>query len=134
MTDVTGPTDTISVAQPDSGFASIDAIVALTILSVTLALSLQASQVASNLAHRTSDAAEAGVLLSQLIDTAEVQPTRLSGDTGRFRWTYVSAISQGPSEASSQRLCSRTAQVTAKASPHPYSLTTLTLCPIPPKA
>jgi hypothetical protein len=106
----------------------VDALVALTILSITLILSLGAVETARRAATSVTETRRASELLQYLIDAA---PGRVGAATGRangFDWRVevrASAAAHGPA----LQLCDRSAQLTSLRSGRRFSLASARICP-----
>jgi hypothetical protein len=119
----------------DEGFVAVDALVALAILSATVALTLQTADVARRTATTAAQMRRAQALLEQVLD-AESAPGSTSGQSEAFAWRVeVAALPLNPGQSQAMRLCRRAAQVTLEggvsASAHVYRASTVRLCPRP---
>ena len=83
----------MSLAQADktmeaqAGFAAVDALVALLILSTTLVFSLGGLQAAARLATRSQEAIEVSALARQLLARGGDGVSADAGRSGPLRWT-----------------------------------------------
>lgn len=95
-------------ASGQAGFAVVDAMIALAILSSTIVLSLVAIQTAHSASRVVSETRRARVELQYLLDNAPRALGVQSGRAGGFDWRVAtqSAGDMGPSGA---RICNRTA-------------------------
>ncbi|HYE47262.1 MAG TPA: hypothetical protein VEA44_15975 [Caulobacter sp.] len=110
------------------GFASIDAIVAMLVLAVTVALALQASAMARQLSHRAVATRQAGLLLNQLL--ADPRPTEplVEGATDRHRWRLERRLAGMAADERAPRLCEWRAVVTDRRSGLAYQSRVMDLC------
>jgi hypothetical protein len=110
----------------NSGYAAVDALIALLILSLTIILSLEAFQVAARTARMAAEAEAARTLLARLIDG---EPKDLSGSAGTttgFAWT----VRTEPTASNALiDVCRRAANLVARRSGRHYGTVTLVTCP-----
>jgi hypothetical protein len=110
------------------GFAAVDALVALTVLALTISLSLQSLETARRLAARTVEIRQASALLQYLVDAGAREPGDRTGVQDRLRWRLVVAVEPDNSQAPALKLCRRTATVTDAGSRRTYRLESLEFC------
>ena len=111
-----------------AGFAAVDALVALTIFAVTIALVLQGAGTARRLAVAASETREAAVLGQYLLETSPRKPGQSGGRANGFLWKVNVAAS--PAAGLSQvELCKRSVDLTGAESGRRYSLSTAEACP-----
>lgn len=70
--------------RPDAGFALVDAMTSLLILSLTLGLAFQVGRSAQRSAQRATEAESARAQLNDLMETPLTRPT--SGGSPDFSW------------------------------------------------
>ena len=107
----------------DAGFAAVDALVALTILSSTLILALQALTVTHRAAAAALETRKANALMASLMVEARKATGLSSGETGALRWQ----VRLEPSEVSG--ICSRSVNVEGLRSRRRFALATREPCP-----
>lgn len=108
------------------GFAAVDALVALTILATTIALSLEAATTAAQAAAAANEVRQANTLLQYLLQS------RASDDAGRseqFAWRVEVKASDAAQAGSPFQLCRHAAVARGRRSGRSYALVTLTACP-----
>jgi hypothetical protein len=110
----------------DAGFAAIDALVGLMILTVTIVLSFNALTVAHDLTSSANEARRASSLLSFLVESAPGTPGSADGRAAAFDWR-VQTEPTGVGVGGAMR-CLRKAQVTARASHRRYAMSALAIC------
>lgn len=114
----------------EDGFAAVDALVALTLLCMTIGLSLGAAQVARHAARAASETRAADSLLRGLIES---QPNRLATDQGQggdFDWRFAMTPMTDAGPLPPLALCQRSAAAVSRSSGRGYYLTTVTPCPL----
>ena len=111
------------VAAGDDGFALLDAVTALLILSITLGLAFQAGRTALQAAGATAEIEDARAMLDDLMQARF--DGEVSGLSPRLAWRVSSekASAQGPFV-----LCHRTAEVRARRDQRRLSVETLEPC------
>ena len=115
-------------ADDADGFAAVDALVALTILSTTLILSLGAAETARRASVSAAETRQASELLHYLIDATPGRIGAASGRASGFDWRVdvrVSAAAHGPV----LQLCDRSARLTSRQSGRRYALASARICP-----
>jgi hypothetical protein len=117
-------------ASDAEGFAAVDALVALTLIAMTLALTIVAAQGAQRNSLRALELRRADTLLKYLLLAKPHALGVQAGDTDRFAWTVTTAPSQIDAEPSNLAICTRTASVRAAASGRAYRMTTSESCPV----
>lgn len=118
-----------AAASAEDGFAATDALVALAILAMTIAMSLSAVTAGRRAVTAAADTRAADTLMRALLDDAPRRPGLYRGQTPRFDWKLRVAIL--PSEAA-LRMCRSSAEVQAKRSRRRFALTSDAVCPPPP--
>lgn len=113
-----------------AGFASVDALVALTILTSTIVLALTAGDTARRNAAASLEARQMANLLESLMAEPPQSGTR-SGRAGELRWTVASMIT--PVEPFGLSLCRRTASVAGLRSERLRTVETQAICATDPK-
>ena len=110
------------------GFAAIDALVALTLLALTISLALQGMTSARRLASRAVELRQASALLQYLVDAGARDPGEQSGVLQPFQWRLVVEARPADSQTPALHLCTRTAIVTQIQSHRQYRLQGLDFC------
>jgi hypothetical protein len=111
----------------DGGYAAVDALVALLILSTTLIMSFQALQQAGRTAQAAGEARRAQSLITFLLETSpRVLETR-QGQQDGFSWRFETDATgaERPIE-----VCRRSVTLQSQASGRTYAAATLETCPV----
>jgi hypothetical protein len=114
----------------DSGFAAVDAVVALMVLATTLTLVLENAETAKRLASAADESQRARLLGAYLLETPPIRAGVATGQSSGFAWTLDTVASQVASLQQIQ-LCKRTARLTAATSGRQYAMVTARICPAP---
>lgn len=114
--------------QPDAGYAAVDALVALMIISVTLIMSFQALQQADRTAKAALEARRAQTLLAYLLETTPRAFAEREGEGEGFTWRVETDATgaERPIE-----VCHLRAVLHSQASGRTYAAATLQTCPEP---
>ncbi|MGA0601539.1 hypothetical protein ACO2Q3_12620 [Caulobacter sp. KR2-114] len=123
-----------SRAKADGGFAAVDALTALTILTLTIGLSLSAAVTARRAAEKAQEAREASVLLRYLMETSPNQLGSRDGRSGAFTWRVSETPALAPGANPALKLCRRSATLSATPSGRTYTVATQLPCPLEPMA
>ena len=115
-----------------AGFAAVDALVALTILAVTISLVLGAVSIARRAAQMALETRQADQILQSALLVAPPTPGSASGRSADFTWRVVTEAEAGEVRWPNRQLCRRTANLQAVASGRRYALATAEICPIQP--
>lgn len=110
------------------GFAAVDALVALTVLSSTIILTLAATQVARRAANDALETRRASELMQFIVLS---EPHKIGDRTGRasgFRWRLETAQSTIAVNGATPPICTRRADATSLRTGHHYRLTTSEVC------
>jgi hypothetical protein len=113
-------------ATTSPGYAAVDAMVALIILSLTVILSLGAFQAASRATRRAVEIETARVLLGRVIESEPKDFAGSSGTAPGFAWTLQT---QPTASNALIDVCRRAAEVVATSSGRRYGAVTLVACP-----
>jgi hypothetical protein len=116
-------------ARANDGFAAIDALVALTIISTTIILSLGAVETGRRAALAGAETRRAGDLMQYLLGAAPLRPGSASGEANGFVWR-VDTEPEAVSTLASLRLCDRSARLVSRASGRRYAMRTAAICPV----
>ncbi len=116
--------------QDDWGFAAVDALVALTLLSMTIGLSLVGAQTAQRAAATAQEARRAASLLRALMDDAPAGLAERQGSDAAFAWRYAATPLTDQGAAPPLRLCRRIAEAASLKDGRRYRLETLAPCPV----
>ncbi len=111
--------------QQQGGFGTVDAIMALMVLAITISMTLAAGTVAAKLSRAAIEAREADQILAYLINDENTQAVSSSGNSGKFAWT----LTVEPLAQSDLRVCRRSAEVRATHSQKSYRLVLDEACP-----
>jgi hypothetical protein len=112
------------------GFASLDALVALTVLAAGVGLTMQAAGAAHRVAAAALEIQRATALL-QALGSAPAATGVQSGRTGPFAWTVTTEFAAAASGAPELRLCRRAIRLAVRPSGRSYGLDGLAFCPRP---
>lgn len=126
-----GTTARVADRSDDSqsdGFAAVDALVALTILTSTIILTLAATQVARRAATDALETRRASELLQFVVLS---EPHKIGDRTGQaagFNWRLETAQSTIAVNAATPPICTRKAEATSLRTGHHYRLGTSEVC------
>lgn len=112
-------------ADATDGFAAVDALVALVILSATIAFAIQSTTTARRAAVAARETAGADVLIRHLLDGP------MSSGAGRsdlFAWRVDTVPDLTDGTAQGPKLCRRSAELSAIRTGRRYRGSTLTPC------
>lgn len=118
-----------SDAAGEAGYAAVDALVALTILSTTLILAIDAGAAARKAALTANETRRAEALLRYLVDSAPSAVGAQQGHAGSFAWS-LKVQRTGGAAVGNVGLCSRDAAVRSDISGRAFNLATSDLCPM----
>jgi hypothetical protein len=121
-----------AVGGPSDGFAAVDAMVALLILSTTIVFALAAAETARHAATAAEETRRATTLLRYLMDSAPSNIGDQSGRANGFEWR-VAVRQAEPTGVPSAIMCDRAAELVSEKSGRRFRLRTAAICP-PPKA
>ena len=116
----------------ESGFATVDAIVGLTVLALAISLALQSLDVSRRLAARSLEVRRASSLLQYLVDAGSTRIGPHTGSLGPFRYSLSVEPLPADPQAPAVRLCRRTADVSDSQSGRRYRLEMTDFC-VPPE-
>ncbi len=123
-----------SVSEANGGFASVDALVALTILAVVITLGFQAMTTSRRAAFAAAETGQARTLLESLLRRVARVGSDEAGGVSGFNWrTHTVYLPSAPG-APGITLCRRWAGVTAARSGRQYVLSTADFCRRPKAA
>jgi len=126
------------VAEPsvggDEGFAAIDAMVALVILSTTIILSLGAVETARRASVAAAEIRHATGLMQGLLETAPRQVGVVDGQADGFAYRVATAVSKTNPASQWVQLCDRTVSVRNVRTGRNYILADAEVCPPEPKS
>lgn len=126
MANLTGGRPDAHMPDGREGFAAIDALMALAILAITIALGVGGVSVARRTAQVAAETRAARVQLVALLNGPLRQPGRYSGRSRDFDWIVQVTMAPG---ATTQRLCRSTAEVRGRTSRRRFDLTIDEICP-----
>jgi hypothetical protein len=112
------------------GFAAVDAMVALLILSVTVIFSLEAVETARHAAVAAEETRRATTLLRYLVDSAPDAISQKSGRANGFAWR-VDVRPGAPTGVPMAIVCDRTADLVSEKTGRRFRLATAAICPPP---
>ena len=118
----------VGFSSADEGFAAIDAVVALAILTTTIILSLGAAGTAARLFAAAAETSQAKGELGYLLDSGPRAIGLASGEGAGFSWQIRTEPEQGMRLGQAQ-ICRRAATVRSQASGRRYSLVSTAICP-----
>jgi hypothetical protein len=115
-------------AEGQGGFAAVDALVAVTILSSSLALSLTAAEIGMRASRTAGETRDAELVLRGRLEDTAGQAGVWSGRVQGLSWRIEAHRSD---DAVIERAgpCVRTASATSTRSGRTYRLTTVDTCP-----
>lgn len=116
------------LTSSSAGFAAVDALVALTILSSTLVLALGAASSAQRAAAAALEARHAHQLLGFLMNAPKEGPGIWSGADRGMTWTLRIAQAAPPSTQAAWPLCRRIADARSERTGRRYELSTVETC------
>lgn len=111
----------------DAGFAAVDALVALVVLSTCLGLTLAAAHASRRAGDAAAEYGQAQALLRYLVQTAPATPSRADGRSGALAWTRE--VSQIGGQSMRPRLCRVQVELRGDKSRRRYRLATDRACP-----
>jgi hypothetical protein len=114
-----------------AGFAVVDSLVALMILTVTLVIALQAAQAARQAASSALEMRRAEGLFRFLLDSQPPAVGALVGQAEDFKWRLDTQLSAPQAGTTSAQICGRTLQLRNIRSGHRYRVDTAVVCPTP---
>lgn len=113
-------------SEGQGGFAAVDALVAVTILSSSLAMSLTAAEIGARASRTAGETRDAELLLRDRLESTAGQAGVWSGRDQRLNWRVEAHVSDaGPARLAAP--CVRTAYAKA-ASGRTYRLATIDIC------
>ena len=112
----------------EAGFAAVDALVALTILAMTIALALQAMQTARRMAGAALEARSATAVLQWLLQSDPDEIGARSGSANGFAWRAELALNPSDPQAPAVRTCTRSASVARVGGRRSYAARALVFC------
>jgi Tfp pilus assembly protein PilV len=112
----------------EDGFAAVDAMVALVILSMTIVLALTAVQTARRAAVAAEETRRATSLLRHLVDSSPPSISQTSGHTDGFAW-HVQVLAAPPSDMAGSPMCAHSAELVSDKSGRRFRLATAAICP-----
>ncbi len=113
--------------QDDAGFAAVDALTALVILSTTIALSIGALSSARKIQQAATEAGAARTALQLIIAEPSRLPGSYAGVSGDFDWTLL--VSEEGAPSAPLRICAQKASVQPRLGRRRYELETRRPCP-----
>ena len=121
-----GERDRASCSGSD-GYAAIDTLVALTVLSSTLVFAIAAGHVGRQAARAALEARQARAVLMAAMERAPAEPGVTDAQGGGFAWRLT--VREPVLVAGATALCRRDATATALATARRYDLSTAVICP-----
>jgi len=113
--------------QDDAGYALIDALVGMLILSLAIIFSLDAGRQARVAAEQAREVSRARTLLAQLVETGPRTFDDTTGASDDFTWTVQTRATGGERPI---EVCHRQVLLTNIGSRRNYQAATLETCPI----
>lgn len=110
----------------DAGFIAVDALVGLTILTVSIGLTLQTVDTARRLARQADEIQAAQALASQLRLQPVANASELSGADVHFQWRV--AVTPDRPDAAAPSLCRRQIELVAAQSKKVFRFAATELC------
>ncbi len=115
----------------EDGFAAVDALVALMILSATIILSLGAAEVARRATRDAVQLRRADQILLGLLKTSPQEIGVAQGRSSNFVWRVTIRPANAAPRSHTAQVCERVAQVQSLGDHRRYSMSTSELCPTP---
>ena len=115
----------------EGGFATVDALVGLVVLAMTVSLALQALTGSRRLAERALEIGQAEALLQYLVDAGTTSIGVHTGRVGAFQWNLRVAAEPLDMQAPAVRLCRQEAELVERRSGRHYHLQTISFCSPP---
>ena len=115
----------------EQGFAAVDALVALTILGVTLAIALGAASTARHIADVAAETRRADQVLQAALQASPVQVGESTGRVDGFLWRMTTRGAGGDRGAGAVQICQRSATARAAVGGRQYALSTAAICASP---
>ena len=122
-----------AVDNAAEGFAAIDAMVALLILSVTIVSALGAVETAKRAATAAEETRRATTILRYLVDSAPLVISEQTGRANGFAWR-VDVRPGAPSGMSMAIVCDRSAELVSEKTGRRFQLATAAICPPPQRS
>ena len=113
------------------GFAAVDALVALMILSATIILSLGAAEVGRRAMRDAVQVRRADQILLGLLKTTPHEIGAVQGRSSNFVWRVTTKPANAAARSRTTQICERVAKVQALGDHRRYSMSTAELCPTP---
>jgi len=110
----------------DTGFAAVDALVALMILTTTIVFAMAAVHTAVQTADAASQIRQSDHLLQTLLEVGARVPSDVHGETPEVTWRLT--MNEGGPRKVGARLCQQEAFVIFRGSQRRVSLSTLRIC------
>jgi hypothetical protein len=123
---VRGPSADPIAEGVEDGYAAIDALVALMILTSTLICALTAAHQAAEVARFALETRQATVLGRYLIETAPVQPGVRGGRTESFSWKQ--SVSEPVMAVGASAICVQRANIVADKSHRTFAFESNVVC------
>jgi hypothetical protein len=111
----------------EAGFAAVDALVALVVLSTCLSLALAAAHAARRAGDVAAEYGQAQALLRYLVQTAPAMSNRAEGRSGALAWTRE--VSPTGGQSMRPRICRVQVELRGDKSRRRYRLATDRACP-----
>jgi hypothetical protein len=118
--------------EQQDGFAAVDALVALTLLAITLSLAMEAAGSARRLGAAALQTRRATALLQYLQANAPAGPGKWSGQAAGMNWRLEAKLLDADPQANALRLCRRAAEV--RDGPRRFALASTAFCKAPAPA
>lgn len=115
----------------EAGFATADALVAMLILAVTIALSVQTVATGRKLSRKATEVRQAQLLLDQLLTQPSPAEATEAGATPAFEWRLESRIVSPLVDPEAPRFCERQATLQSLPRRAVYTGALKTLCAEP---
>lgn len=113
--------------KDDEGFAAVDALTALVILSTTIVLSIGALSSARKIQRAAAEASAARTVLQLVVTEVPRPPGGYSGVSGGFDWTLQ--VSEETAPSAPVRLCVQKVTVQSRHGRRSYDLESRRPCP-----
>lgn len=113
-----------------AGFALIDALVAVTILSLSLALVLKAADMGRRLSDASAERRSAATILKEVSLVPMTRLGTIEGERDGFSWELKFSRSDQVGRTLNYELCARQAVISSGRSGREWTIASLQPCPI----
>jgi hypothetical protein len=115
-------------SDDESGFAAVDALVALTTLATAITFCLRAVETAQQAALAADETVQATQMLRGLVDARPSPPGVVSGRSPQFLWRIETKPVAPATNPNGMQLCERSASLVSVRSQRRYALSSAYIC------